>query len=53
MAAYAGETARRTGLFHCGRCGAAVHVVEGAEIPPCPNGHTEYRKRMQDPGRKR
>jgi hypothetical protein len=52
-AAHAGERARRTGLFHCGRCGATVQVAEGAEIPPCPDGHTEYKKRMQDPGRQR
>ncbi len=53
MAAYAGDRAEKTGVFHCGRCGETVHVQAGEVIPPCPNGHTEFKKRMQDPGRRR
>jgi hypothetical protein len=53
MAAHAGETARQTVVLHCGRCGATVSVRAGELIPPCPNGHTEFKKRMQDPGRRR
>ncbi len=53
MAAYAGQRAEKTTVFHCGRCGETVRVQAGDEIPPCPNGHTEFKKRMQDPGRRR
>ena len=53
MAAYAGQIARKTTVFHCGRCGATVAVRAGEEIPKCPNGHTEFKKRMQDPGSRR
>ena len=48
MAAHAGQKAQKTGLFHCGRCREAVYVRQGDEIPPCPNGHTEFKIRMQD-----
>jgi hypothetical protein len=53
MAAYAGQPAQKTGVFHCGRCGATVFVRAGELIPACPNGHTEFKKRMQDPARRR
>jgi hypothetical protein len=48
MAAYAGQRALKTGVFHCGRCAGTVYVRAGEEIPPCPNGHTEFKQRMQD-----
>jgi hypothetical protein len=53
VAAYAGQIAQKTVILHCGRCGATVSVRAGEQIPSCPNGHTEFKKRMQDPGRRR
>jgi uncharacterized CHY-type Zn-finger protein len=53
MAAYAGQKAQKTGVFHCGTCGETVSVRQGDEIPSCPNGHTEFKKRMQDRGKRR
>jgi uncharacterized CHY-type Zn-finger protein len=51
MAAYAGQKALKTTVLHCGRCRETVSVRQGDVIPPCPNGHTEFKKRMQDHGR--
>jgi hypothetical protein len=47
MAAHAGERAQKTRVFHCASCQAAVPVRAGEEIPRCPNGHTEFKQRMQ------
>ena len=49
MAAHAGDTALKTRTFRCARCDAAVTVRAGETIPPCPNGHTEFKQRMQGP----
>jgi hypothetical protein len=49
MAAHAGERAQKTRVFHCATCRATVPVRAGEEIPPCPNGHTEFKQRMQQP----
>ena len=50
MAARAGEKAQKTGVFHCAKCDAKVSVNQGDEIPKCPNGHTEFDSRTQEPG---
>lgn len=50
MAAHAGDTALKTRVFHCARCAATVPVRQGEVIPACPNGHTEFKQRMQEPG---
>jgi len=50
MVAKAGETAQKTGDFHCAACGAKVHVNEGDKIPKCPNGHAEFETRTGEPG---
>ncbi|MEU4624688.1 hypothetical protein AB0G04_32540 [Actinoplanes sp. NPDC023801] len=47
MAAHAGDLAEKTRHFQCARCAERVLVQAGATIPPCPNGHTEYKSRMQ------
>ena len=47
MAAQAGDHAGKTRYFQCARCAEQVLVRAGATIPPCPNGHTEYKSRMQ------
>jgi predicted RNA-binding Zn-ribbon protein involved in translation (DUF1610 family) len=52
MAAHAGEKAQKTGVFHCATCGETVSVEEGHKIPKCPNGHTEYKTRTNEPGNK-
>jgi hypothetical protein len=52
MAAHAGETARKTGDFHCQSCGAVVHVTSGHKIPECPNGHKTFDERTGEPGNK-
>ena len=49
MAAHAGERAQRTRVLHCATCQVQVPVRAGEEIPRCPNGHTEYKQRMQQP----
>lgn len=49
MTARAGERAYETGDFHCAHCDAVVHVIEGNEIPLCPNGHDEYDSRSNEP----
>lgn len=49
MAAHAGERAQKTRVFHCATCRAQVAVRAGEEIPRCPNGHTEFKQRMQQP----
>ncbi|HEX8631740.1 MAG TPA: hypothetical protein VF755_26575 [Catenuloplanes sp.] len=53
MAAQAGEIAQKTRVFHCATCAETVSVRAGDEIPPCRNGHTEFKRRMQEPGRRR
>lgn len=51
MAAHAGETARRTGTFHCQRCDETVRVQQHHEIPKCPNcGGSTYDVRTDEPG---
>jgi hypothetical protein len=52
MAAHAGETAQKTGDFHCAKCDKKVHVTAGDKIPKCPNGHTEFETRTGEPGNK-
>jgi hypothetical protein len=49
MAANAGERAEKTRVFHCATCQATVPVRAGEVIPSCPNGHTEFKQRMQRP----
>jgi hypothetical protein len=52
MTAKAGEKANKTGEFHCATCGEKVSVQEGHKIPKCPNGHTEFKSRTNEPGNK-
>jgi hypothetical protein len=52
MAAHAGEKAQKTGDFHCATCSEKVHVKRGDKIPKCPNGHTEFETRTNEPGNK-
>ncbi len=52
MAAKAGEKAQKTGDFSCATCDAKVHVTSGDTIPECPNGHSEYETRRNEPGNK-
>lgn len=52
MAAHTGEKAQRTGVFHCAKCNEKVSVKEGDTIPRCPNGHTEFDTRTDEPGNK-
>jgi DNA-directed RNA polymerase subunit RPC12/RpoP len=52
MAAHAGEKAQKTGVFHCAKCSEKVSVKEGHKIPKCPNGHTEFETRTNEPGNK-
>ncbi|UNX53544.1 zinc ribbon-containing protein [Georgenia sp. TF02-10] len=52
MAAHAGETAQKTGDFYCSKCDAKVHVTQGDKIPKCPNGHSEFGSRRNEPGNK-
>jgi DNA-directed RNA polymerase subunit RPC12/RpoP len=47
MAAYAGDRAQKTHVFRCARCTHKVLVQQGDVIPTCPNGHTEFKRRMQ------
>jgi DNA-directed RNA polymerase subunit RPC12/RpoP len=52
VAAHAGEKAQKTGDFHCAKCGEKVSAKEGHAIPKCPNGHTEFKSRTNEPGNK-
>jgi hypothetical protein len=52
MVAKSGERAKKTGDFHCAKCGAKVHVTGGDKVPKCPNGHTEFETRTGEPGNK-
>lgn len=52
MAAHAGEKANKTGDFSCATCDEKVHAKQGDEIPRCPNGHTEFETRRNEPGNK-
>jgi hypothetical protein len=47
MAARTGDTAQKTRMFRCAHCTASVLVKAGDTIPACPNGHTEFKSRMQ------
>jgi hypothetical protein len=49
MPAHTGEPAREGGRFHCAECGEAVDVREGEKIPRCPNGHTTFDRRTNEP----
>ena len=53
MAAHAGDVARQTHVFECARCGKTVPVKQGDTIPACPDGHTEFKRRMQEPRTRR
>ena len=50
MAAHAGEVAQKSRYFRGARCSEQVFVRARDEIPPCPNGHTEFKSRMQQAG---
>jgi ribosomal protein L37AE/L43A len=52
MSAHAGEKAQKTGTFHCAKCDEKVHAKQGEKIPKCPNGHSEFESRTQEPGNK-
>lgn len=52
MAAHAGEKAEKSGRFHCAHCDAVVEVEQGHTIPECPNGHSSYETRTDEPGNK-
>lgn len=52
MAAHAGEKVHKTGDFYCANCDGKVHVKQGDEIPPCPNGHKSFETRRNEPGNK-
>ncbi len=52
MAAHAGEKAQRTGDLYCAHCSEKVHVTQGREIPPCPDGHKTFQRRRNEPGNK-
>lgn len=52
MSAHAGEKAEKSGEFHCAKCGEKVSVKQGHKIPKCPNGHSEFKSRTNEPGNK-
>ena len=52
MAAKAGEKAQKTGDFFCASCDEKVHVTAGHTIPKCPNGHSTFETRRNEPGNK-
>ena len=52
MAAKAGEKAQKTGDFFCASCDEKVHVTAGHTIPTCPNGHSRFETRRNEPGNK-
>jgi len=52
LAANAGERAQKTGDFYCASCDRKVHVTQGDKIPKCPNGHTTFQTRRNEPGNK-
>jgi hypothetical protein len=52
MAAHAGEKAQKTGDFSCASCDEKVHVTAGDTIPKCPNGHSQFETRRNEPGNK-
>jgi ribosomal protein L37AE/L43A len=53
MAAHAGEIARKTGTFHCERCGHKVRVRKGKRIPKCSQcSNSTYGERTNEPGNK-
>ena len=49
MAAHAGEKAWKTGTFKCQVCNEEVRVQKGRTIPKCPNGHTTFDERVDEP----
>jgi uncharacterized Zn finger protein (UPF0148 family) len=48
MTAKAGERAQKTGDFYCATCGKK-HVTKGDKIPECPNGHSQFDSRRNEP----
>jgi hypothetical protein len=53
MAAHAGEKAWNTGTFKCQVCNQEVRVRKGAIIPQCPDGHSTFDERLNEPGREK
>jgi hypothetical protein len=51
VSAHAGEKAQKTGEFRA-KCGEKVSVQEGHKIRKCPNGHSEFKSRTNEPGNK-
>jgi hypothetical protein len=49
MVAKAGERAQKTGDFYCESCDEKVHVTKGDKIPKCPNGHSQFGSRRNEP----
>lgn len=49
MAAHAGEKASKSGTFVCQVCNEKVRVQQGETIPECPNGHSTYDERVDEP----
>jgi predicted RNA-binding Zn-ribbon protein involved in translation (DUF1610 family) len=49
MTAKAGERAQQTGDFYCASCGEKVHVTKRDKIPKCPNGHSNFDSRRNEP----
>ena len=49
MAAKAGEKAWKTGTFVCQVCDETVRARKGQAIPECPNGHTTFAERIDEP----
>jgi hypothetical protein len=49
MVAKAGERAEKTGDFYCESCDAKVHVTKGDKIPKCPNRHSQFGSRRNEP----
>lgn len=52
VVAKTGETAQKTGEFHCASCDGVVHVTAGERIPSCPCGRNEFDERTGEPGNK-
>lgn len=50
MPAYSGERSRKSGDFCCQQCRQRVNVIEGDEIPKCPNcGNDTYDDKVCEP----
>jgi hypothetical protein len=53
MAAHAGETAQKTGVFKCEKCHQSTRVEAGEKIPECPHcGNDTFGERTREPGNK-